>query len=72
MAFPTLSIDSSTGCGPDREKKALWIGSKALVGFGSHLSGSVGAGARVSSCSRLVTCPGNTPRNINFFCQALL
>eukprot|EP00903_Cladosiphon_okamuranus_P019463 g17897.t1 len=51
VAFPTLSVDRSTGCGPDRERKPLWIGSKALVGFGSHLSGSVGASSRLGGYS---------------------
>lgn len=47
MATPTLSVDRPTGRGVEREKKKISIGSKALVGFGSHVGGTIGNDATV-------------------------
>ncbi|CAM9321295.1 unnamed protein product, partial [Ectocarpus sp. 13 AM-2016] len=43
--YPILAVDRPTGRGTEREKKAIAIGSKALVGFGAHL----GAGSTVGN-----------------------
>ncbi|CAB1113754.1 unnamed protein product [Ectocarpus sp. CCAP 1310/34] len=49
LANPTLSADRATGIGSEREKKAISIGSRAMIGEGSYL----GAGSTVGSSSLL-------------------
>ncbi|CAM9346479.1 unnamed protein product [Ectocarpus sp. 12 AP-2014] len=53
--YPSLSVDRPTGRGTEREKRAIAIGSKALLGFGVHLgAGSVvGNGAMLGGYSML-------------------
>eukprot|EP00752_Nemacystus_decipiens_P017698 g15868.t1 len=47
VANPLLSVDRETGRGAEREKQKISIGSKALVGFGSFLGGTIGDDAMV-------------------------
>ncbi|CAM9561152.1 unnamed protein product [Ectocarpus sp. 13 AM-2016] len=49
IGYPRLSVDRPTGRGTEREKKAISIGSKALLGFGVHL----GAGCTVGNSAML-------------------
>ncbi|CAN0057304.1 unnamed protein product [Ectocarpus sp. 6 AP-2014] len=53
--YPILSVDRPTGRGTEREKKAIAIGSKVLLGFGAHLGAgsTVGNGAMLGGYSVL-------------------
>ncbi|CAM9741072.1 unnamed protein product, partial [Ectocarpus fasciculatus] len=55
IGYPRLSVDRPTGRGTEREKKAISIGSKALLGFGVHLGAgcTVGNGAMLGGYSKL-------------------
>lgn len=58
VGTPTLSVDRPTGRGAEREKKAIAIGSKALVGFRAHLGAgcTVGNDAMVNQVKLIVVC----------------
>ena len=47
ISRPTLSADRKTGHGSERVKKAITVGARAMVGFGSYLS----AGATIGDNS---------------------